>query len=205
MNLKKNPASNWKLYCILEKEFLKTRDPVKTADFLFRSGVKAIQLRYKNFPSYKLLGIAKKIKKLADKYDATLVINDRVDVAAASGFSGVHLGSGDIPISLARFVLEDKSIIGKTIHSINEAKRIKQEKINYVGSGPVFSTPTKRNLKAKGTRFPEEVKENLPFPVFAIGGINRKNVKEVLKRKIDGVCVLRATLDAKGILKEIDK
>jgi len=205
MNLKKNPAANWKLYCILEKEFLKTRNPVKMSDFLFRSGVKAVQLRYKNFPAYKLLGIAKKIKKLAGKYGATLIINDRVDVAAASGFSGVHLGSGDVPISLARFILEDKSVIGKTVHSINEAKRIRHEKINYVGSGPVFATPTKKNLKAKSARFPEEVKENLPFPVFAIGGINRKNVKKVLKRKIDGVCVLRGSLDAKGIIKEINK
>ncbi len=195
MNWRKKTVSNCKLYCILDKNVLKGRSPQMMTKKLYRSGVDIIQLRYKNFPSYKLVGIAEVLARLAKKYRKTLIINDRVDVALASGAKGVHLGAGDFAVETARFLLGRKSIIGRTVHSVREAKLANKMKFNYIGAGPVFSTPLKKNLKKRGTGFVRKIKKISRLPVFAIGGINIKNAKDVLKAGVDGVCVARGIFD----------
>ena len=223
MNSRKNLASNWMLYpvpndaprryyrraiwngvyCILDGETIKQKNPVNTARFLFKSGAAAVQLRYKNMPSYKLLGIAKKIAPLAKKYKKTLLINDRPDVALACGACGVHVGSGDISVKIMRVLLKPKSIVGKTVHSLKEAGKARREKVSYVSAGPVFATPLKANLRPRGVGFVKKIKKRVSVPVFAIGGINSRNAKTVLRSGADGVCVTRAAKDAKKILKLI--
>lgn len=196
---------NWKLYCIIDKGVLRGASPQKTAERLFKSGVAVVQLRYKNCPSYKFLRIAKEIQRLARKYGKTLLINDRIDVALASGAKGVHLGSGDLPLRGAYRLLDTKKIIGKTVHSTGEAKKLKCEKIDYVSAGPIFSTPLKKNLKGRGIDFVRKIKKYADFPVIAIGGINKRNAKAVLQTGVEGICVTRAAKEARDILKEIKK
>ncbi len=181
---------------------LKHKDPVKVALFLFKTGAGAVELRFKNMPSYKLLGIAKKIAALAKKYKKTLLINDRPDVALASGACGVHVGSGDMSVRAMRGLLKPKSIVGKTVHSLKEAKKARREKVNYVSAGPIFSTPLKASLKPKGVNFIKKIKKRVSVPVLAIGGINSRNAKTVFRKGSDGVCVTRAIFEAKKIIKE---
>ncbi len=219
MNWKKNPASSWKLYCIIDKNIIEgTASPQKVAQALYAKGVDVIQLRYKNYPSYKLVRIAKKIQGIARKSKKALLINDRIDVALASGAKGVHLGSGDLSLRTAHFLLNPKSIVGKTVHKIKQAKKARNEKAGYVSAGPVFSTPLKKNLKKQGIAFVKKIKKcvSLPagqagrptgqadLPVFAIGGINKRNVKAVLQSGA-GICVTRAIFEAEDLLKEIKK
>ncbi|MGB2705571.1 MAG: thiamine phosphate synthase [Candidatus Omnitrophota bacterium] len=203
MSSRKNPASSWMLYCILDGETIKQKNPVNTARFLFKSGVGVVQLRYKNIPSYKLLRIAKKIRRLARKYGRILLINDRADLALVSGTDGVHAGSGDMPIKTMRRLLKPGSIIGKTVHSVKAAKRATREKIDYVSAGPVFSTPFKPSLRPKGVNFIKKIKKSVTVPTLAIGGINSRNAKAVLQSGADGVCVTRVIFEAKKIIKEI--
>ncbi|NQU95832.1 MAG: thiamine phosphate synthase [Candidatus Omnitrophica bacterium] len=205
MNSRKNPASNWKLYCIIDKVARRNRSPEATALSLFKTGVDVIQLRYKNLPSYELLAIAKRIRKAAKRYGKTLLINDRIDVAVSSGAEGVHLGSGDLPLETAHRLLGKRAIVGKTVHTPGEAKKIRREKVNYIGVGPIFTTPLKKNLKAKGVGFIKKIKQHTSVPVFAIGGINKQNVKLALGGGAQGVCVARASSHAKALLKEIKK
>jgi len=173
------------------------------ARFLFKSGAGAVQLRYKNMPSHKLLGIAKKIAPLAKKYGKALLINDRPDVALASGACGVHVGSGDMPLKIMRGLLKPESVVGKTAHSLKEAKKAMREKVNYVSAGPVFSTPFKASLMPRGASFVKKIKKLASVPVLAIGGINSSNAKIVLRSGADGVCVTRAARDTKKIIKLI--
>jgi thiamine-phosphate pyrophosphorylase len=203
MNSRKNPASNWKLYCIIDKAVIKSASPQKIAQALYAGGVDVIQLRYKNYPSYKLTRIAKKISRIARKHKKALLINDRVDVALASASGGVHLGSGDLSVPAARRLLNSKNIIGKTVHKIREAKKANSERPDYVSAGPVFSTPLKKNLKEQGTDMLKKIKKCAKSPLFAIGGINKRNVKAVLQNGADGVCVARAIFEVKGLLKEM--
>lgn len=205
MNWKKNPASRWKLYCIIDKNALRGRRPEAMAKSLFRAGVDVVQLRYKNLPSHELLTIAKRISRLARKYGKTLLINDRIDVAGAGGAGGVHLGNGDFPLETAHRLLSSKAIIGKTVHSPEEAKKTRKKKLNYIGVGPIFSTPLKKNLRAKGVGFIKKIKQHTSVPVFAIGGINKRNVKSALRGGAQGVCVARAASGARELMKEMNK
>jgi len=190
------------LYCILDGETIKQKNPVKTARFLFRNGADVVQLRYKNAPSYKLLSIAKKIAFVAKKNKKIFLINDRPDVALASGARGVHVGSGDLPIKTIRGLLGLGSTVGKTVHSAKEARKTRYEKLDYVSAGPVFSTPLKANLKPKGLGFIKKIKTCVSHPVFAIGGINSRNVKAVFASGADGICVTRSIFKIKKIVKE---
>jgi len=203
MNWKKNPATDWKIYCIVDKKVLKGADPVRIAKGLLRKGAKAIQLRFKNYPSYEIVKIAKRIKKYPKAHHASIIINDRVDAALASGSTGVHLGSGDLSAKTARFFLGPGSVIGKTVHSVKDAK--KTESIDYVGAGPVFKTPLKKNLKMQGTGFVKRIKKEVSVPVLAIGGINSKNAKTVMKNGADGVCITRATKELKRLKRQLLK
>ena len=205
MKLKKNPALKWKVYCVIDNKVFAHKDPQKMAKDLFKAKVDVIQLRYKNYPSYKLVGIAKKIKKIAQKYRKTLLINDRIDVALASNASGVHLGDGDMSARLARILLNKNPIVGKSIHSKKEAKHTKVENLDYLSTGPIFATPVKKNLKSKGLKFIKKMKKYTDLPVLAIGGINKKNVKKVLSAGADGICVVRASQNAAELAKEVKK
>jgi len=203
MDWKKNPASNWKIYCIVDKKALKGADPVRAAKGLLRKGAKVIQLRFKNYPSYEIVRIAKRIKKCREAYHASILINDRVDAALASGSMGVHLGSGDLSVKTARFLLGPGSVIGKTVHSVKDAK--KTESVDYVGAGPVFRTPLKKNLKKQGMGFVKRIKKEVSVPVLAIGGINGKNAKSVIESGADGVCVTRATKEFSDLKRQLFK
>jgi len=201
MSWKKNPASVWKLYCIIDKGFLRHKSPRKAAEVLFAEGADAVQLRFKNCPSGELAALAKKIQRLAARRKKILLINDRVDVALASGALALHAGEGDLPVPTTRRLLGKKGIIGKTVHGTAEARRAASGKIDYVSAGPVFPVPIKRKLKARGPDFIKKIKKCVSLPVFAIGGINKKNVKAVLESGADGICVMRGANQAKDLLK----
>ncbi|MFH1380974.1 MAG: thiamine phosphate synthase, partial [Candidatus Omnitrophota bacterium] len=201
----KNLIKNWKLYCIIDPSVVKGGNPATTVDFLFKNGAKIVQLRYKQEPAYAIVPMAKKIVQLAKKYNKTVIINDRLDVALASRASGVHLGSGDMSIQRAKALLGSSYIIGKTVHSINEAKIAAKEKPDYIGVGPIFATPIKKNLKPKGVAFIGKTKRASGLPTFAIGGINRKNCGKIARSSADGVCVTRAIFSVCDLLEELKK
>ena len=206
MSSRKNPASNWKVYCLIDKFFVGLKSPEKKVKSLYAAGVDAVQIRYKNFPSYELVRIAKKLGRVAKKYNKYLLVNDRIDVALASGLNAAHLGSGDMSVKTARAVLNHKAILGKTVHSVREAGAAAREKLSYITAGPVFATPLKQNLRPRGMKFIREVKKLARrTPVLAIGGINRKNISAVLGHGASGVCVIRAAKDASHLVKEVKK
>ena len=203
MSSKKNPALNWKLYCIIDAASAR-QNPAGVARALFKKGVGAVQLRHKNAPSYELIPIAKKIARISKKYRKAFIVNDRLEVALASGASGLHLGLGDMPLDTTHKLLGSGKIIGRTVHSLKDAKRLGHEKITYMAAGHVFPTPSKEGAKPRGIRFVKNIKGLSRVPVFAIGGINVENVKSVMGSGADGVCVVRAARRAKNLLRKIN-
>jgi len=199
MNLRKKRASNSTLYCIIDKEVAKKHNPESLAKILFRKGASVIQLRYKNRPSFELVRISKKIACIAKRNKKIFLINDRVDVALASAASGVHIGRGDMPVGLVRTLLPGGSLVGKTVHSVKQAKAAKKESVDYISAGPVFFTPIKKHLKKQGAGFIKKIKKTVSVPLFAIGGISRTNIRKLSGSAADGFCVARAALDIKGL------
>ncbi|MBI4974950.1 MAG: thiamine phosphate synthase, partial [Candidatus Omnitrophica bacterium] len=108
----------------------------------------------------------------------------------------LHIGRGDIDISLARTLMGRKKLIGVTVENLKSALEAKLKGADYLGVGPIFKTPIKPGIKPKGTRLLNAVKRvNMPF--FAIGGIDCANIKKLTERGFKRIAVIRALCKAR--------
>jgi thiamine-phosphate pyrophosphorylase len=131
------------------------------------------------------------------------LINDRVDVALAVDADGVHLGQDDMQFKVAKRLLGDK-IIGLTVHNVEEAIDAEKTGADYVGLSPIFTTSTKKDAgKACGISMIEKVKSEVNLPIVAIGGINKDNIKEVIKAGADSAVAISAVVCADDVYKEV--
>lgn len=162
-----------RLYVLLDPS-VTSRPLARVAAEAVRGGADLVQLRQK--PQVDL-GLARAIRAAVP--DAIFIVNDRPDVAMASGADGVHLGREDMPIADARRL--GVGIIGATTHSLAEAKRAKARGADYVSCGPMFATPLKPHLEPRGFLYLPALKR-LGLPFFCIGGITRENASPALER-----------------------
>lgn len=162
-----------RLYVLLDPA-VTSRPLPRVAEEAVRGGADLLQLRQK--PSVDL-GLAKAIRAAVP--DALFIVNDRPDIALASGADGVHLGLEDMPIADARRL--GVGIIGATSHSLAEAREAKAAGADYVSCGPMFATPLKPGLPAKGFAYLSGIKK-LGVPFFCIGGITKANATPQLVR-----------------------
>jgi thiamine-phosphate pyrophosphorylase len=160
-----------------------------------RGGLRLVQLREKENEGRAIFELACKLRDLCNRYDALLIINDRVDLALASHADGVHLGQDDLPIAEARKLLGPNRLIGQSTHNPAEAAQSLLDRADYVGIGPVFETPTKPGRIAVGFDYVAHCR-NLPIPGYAIGGIDSENLEDVLKAGAHRVAVVRAIMAA---------
>ena len=197
------------LYIILDGELLaKTkRNLLATAKKILNAKPDFIQLRLKSASTKDALAQSLRLAKLVKGHPATrLLINDRVDIAKAAGADGVHLGSEDLPVSLARKLLGRGAIIGKTAHSLKEMKQALKEPLDYISVGPVFKTPLKPGLKALGaekTKILTQTEKKQNIPVVAIGGITLTNVTALTRQGVRNIAVTRSVTLSKDPLKTI--
>ena len=134
---------------------------------------------------------------LARSRGVPFFINDRVDVAAACGADGVHLGQGDLPPAWARR-LAPGLMLGRSTHAPAQAYAALAEAPAYIAAGPVHATPTKPGRAPAGLAYVRAVAALNPLlPWYAIGGIDASNVHEVLAAGATRVAVVRAVLDAR--------
>lgn len=161
------------------------------------AGVKALQLRNKTADTRELIESALALSALAEKHGCLFLVNDRVDVALASGSRGVHLGSSDMPPALARRLLGPGAVIGVSVRTPEEAVEAWNSGADYLAANIVFETPTKPDprtpLGLKGVRI---LADATPLPLVAIGGINIGNAREVMEAGAAGVAVVSAIMCA---------
>ena len=136
-----------------------------------------LQLREKSLSRENFLEEAIRVKRIADCYQVPLIINDDIQVALASGAAGVHLGQGDLPASEARKLLGPERILGVTAKSVEQARKAQAEGADYLGSGAVFGTSTKRDARPMTLETLRQITEAVTIPVAAIGGITGENVR----------------------------
>jgi thiamine-phosphate pyrophosphorylase len=155
--------------------------------------VDVIQLRSKKLSDRPLYELGREIKELAEKHKKLFIVDDRVDLAKAVDADGVHLGQEDLPIREARKIWgKSGKIIGYSTHSLEQALRAEREGADYIGVGPIFSTPTKPDYPAVGLKLIQKVKRRISIPFVAIGGIDESNVREVLAQGATRVACVRA-------------
>ena len=124
-----------------------------------------------------------------------IVINDRVDVAIATGASAVQLAwhSLDVAVVKANFPL---LAVGCSIHSFEEGVRAQQKRADYLVYGHIFPTHSKLGRKPKGIEQLKKITEFLAIPVIAIGGILPENAKQVIQTGAKGIAVMSGIFDA---------
>ncbi|MEO0102548.1 MAG: thiamine phosphate synthase [candidate division WOR-3 bacterium] len=195
------------LYAILDLEslstFFKKIPPLSELGFILATGSDVIQFRgKKDALTIELFRQAEEIKKGIEKVKKKVLflINDRIDICLACGADGVHLGKKDIPLKRAREILPEK-IVGATIRNLKDLKLAAESGCDYVGCGSVFPSPTKPIAPVIGLKRLKMVVKRSSLPVVAIGGINQKNLPEVLKTGVAGVALVSA-LFSEGKIRE---
>ena len=144
--------------------------------------VKYFQLRLKRHSGSKLIKIAKKIKIITKKYKVKLIINDLPALAKKIDADGCHLGQSDGSIKNARNLLKKNKIIGVTCHGSKKLilNAIK-EKPDYIALGSFFKSRLKPNAKKAQKNLVKWSKQRTGLPIVAIGGINNKNYRSLMK------------------------
>ena len=173
-----------------EQEFL---DRVRSA---LRGGVSLIQLREKERSTREYIDLAHKVGALAQEFGVPLIIDDRIDVALASGVQGVHLGQSDMPIKTARKILGDDFIIGATAKTVEQALEAFEQGADYLGVGAIYPTTTKVKTVLTSTEMLDKICRAVPIPVNAIGGLNKDNIDVLKGIGISGICAVSAIMKA---------
>lgn len=158
------------------------------------AGIKLIQLRLKNISDVLYIDYANKAKELCDKYEALLIINDNATVAKHSHADALHLGLDDMNVLEARKIIPNK-LIGGTANTLEHIQQRCAEKVDYIGLGPYQFTSTKKNLSPilgiEGYQniIHEMKKENLTTPIYAIGGVELKDIEAIINTGVHGIAV----------------
>jgi thiamine-phosphate pyrophosphorylase len=167
--------------------------PLEQIEGACRAGVRLIQLRMKEASEQEFLEVAKEAVKICGVWGSRLIINDRVEVAAAVNADGVHVGKEDLPVREARRILGEGKIVGGTANTEEDIREHVKGGADYIGLGPFRYTTTKKKLSPvlglEGYRrvMRKMAEEGVDVPVFAIGGIGVSDVGGLLAAGVYGV------------------
>jgi len=151
-------------------------------------------LRDKAASASALLAQARLLLTIVRQHGASLAVNDRLDVALAAYADGVHLAAQSLPVADAVQLAGGHLLVGRSVHSLEEASEAAQAGADYVTFGHVFPTTTHPGLPPRGLAQLQEIVEKVDLPVLAIGGITVDNVEEVLATGCAGIAVISAIL-----------
>lgn len=158
------------------------------------AGVRLIQLRLKNSSDELYLDLAHRTKTMCNAYGATLIINDSLRVAQACHSDALHLGLTDLPVPEAKKRLPGK-LIGGTANTFEQVKQRCAEEVDYIGLGPFRFTSTKEKLSpvlglgGYQSILDQMKAENLNTPVYAIGGIEFRDIASIISTGVYGIAV----------------
>jgi len=175
------------------------------ADFLdtvLANGVDIVQLRQKGMEARDELRCLETFAAAAQRHGRLWAVNDRADIARASGAPVLHLGQDDLPVPVAREICGDGILIGRSTHSPAQFDAgLAEPGVDYVCAGPTWTTPTKPGRPAAGLELLSHAASaeagSAVRPWFAIGGIeNLSRLDEVIARGARRVVVVRAITEA---------
>lgn len=180
-------------YMITDRK--RCKDLVRAVKKGLERGVRLIQIREKDLSSKELYHLTQELKPLCQHVDAKLLINSNLDVALVLDLDGIHLPQQSLLISEVRLMLGPEKWIGKSTHTIKEAQVAEKQGANFITFGPLFETPSKKNLgKPLGLKKLEQVCQKVSIPVFALGGVNLTQLDEVKTLGAHGIAGIRTFL-----------
>jgi thiamine-phosphate pyrophosphorylase len=191
---------NLELYVITDEAAGGGRSHADIARQAASGGADAIQLRDKSCSPQELLRAARELRAITRRSGTLFIVNDRLDVALASGADGVHIGQGDMRAGTARQLAHEGFIIGVSVGTVEEALQAVQEGADYLALSPTFPTASKDDAgPGHGLDRLREIRRAVVIPVIAIGGINRRNAGDVIAAGADGIAVISAVVSCTDI------
>ena len=187
------------LYAVTDTSWLRGQTLVQQVEAALRGGVTMVQLREKELKGEALEREAGEILTLCRQYGVPLLINDDVMLAKKIGADGVHVGQDDMAASEARTILGPDAIVGVTARTVEQAKAAEEAGADYLGSGAVFGTSTKKDAKPMDHAFFQKICESVSIPVVAIGGITADNIRQLKGRKMSGFAIVSGIFAAQDI------
>lgn len=203
---------NRRLYAILDLGYVSEENASSVTTDLLAGGAELLQLRAKNHDLDTIRRVGEILIPICREAGIPFILNDHPELAAELGADGVHIGQDDGSLAQARTIIGPGKLIGRSTHSLEQAKAALAEGFDYIGFGPLFPTPTKAGRPGIGIENILAMERDVGsiIPAFCIGGINRSNLAGVLAagaRRVvivsdllTAVDVKAATLEAKAAL-----
>jgi thiamine-phosphate pyrophosphorylase len=183
------------LYAILDLDSIGESSILPTAEIFLREGAPILQLRAKEREPQPLLPLCHELRRLTSSYGAFFVMNDSADLALRCGADGVHLGRQDLDAETARKRLGPDFMIGLSTHNLKQVEQANSLFIDYIGFGPIFSTPSKEAPDpVVGVSLLKEAVKRSRHPVVAIGGIHLQNLDAVLTTQPHAIAMIQGLL-----------
>lgn len=185
-----------KLYVILDEALL-AGSVGEYAYELAAAGVRWLQYRHKVVPARELLNTSRRLVSILSQNGASLIVNDRPDIAALAGAAGVHVGQEDLEVEQARAIVGRDMRVGVSTHNVEQFRRAAATSADYIAVGPIFATSSKANPDpVVGPEFIRQVRPLTKKPIVAIGGITLERTRDVLSAGADSLAVISDILRA---------
>lgn len=180
------------LYGVTDRTWLDGRDLADVVEQSILGGVTMVQLREKDLAHDAFLEEARRIGQICLRHGVPFLIDDDVELAAAVGADGVHVGQHDMEAGMARAKVGPDMLLGVSAQTVEQALRAQAAGADYLGVGAVFPTGTKTDAEAVSYDTLKAICEAVDIPVVAIGGIGPDNVAKLAGSGICGVAVVSA-------------
>ncbi len=190
-----------RLYAILDLGYVDGARIEERAGDLLAGGADLLQLRAKGHDREDILNLAKRLQPLCRAAGVPFIVNDHPSIAREVDADGVHLGQDDGSLQEAREETGGTLLVGRSTHSLAQARAAREEGADYIGFGPLFPTPTKEGRPGIGLEniAAAENSVGIHIPMFCIGGIKARNLGEVLGAGARRVVVVSGLLQAADV------
>jgi thiamine-phosphate pyrophosphorylase len=189
-----------RLYGILDLGYCAPEKARAMAKKMIEGGVEILQVRAKDLSEGEIADVSREVRTVLDGSGVPLIINDYPHLVPETGADGVHVGQDDMSVIEARRLAGSDKIIGKSTHSLEQARAAALERLDYIGFGPIFETPTKPDYAPIGVEDIRRVHEEVALPIFCIGGIKVENLEPVLVAGAKRVVIVSGILLANDVV-----
>ena len=185
-------------------------DLVTRAEAALSAGVNMVQLRGHTLPAAELYRLAMVLRSLCDRYRATFIVNDRIDVGLVTGADGFQLGASSLPLVAARQLIGEDYLLGASVHSCEEALAAEAGGADFLLAGTIFASHTHPGEPPCGIDLLQAIRRDIPkghstCPLLAVGGITQANARRVIQAGADGIAVISAILSSANVKQAVEE
>ena len=187
--------SGWRTYLVTAASRSGERTTPEVVADALEGGIDVVQLRDKAATDRERYETGLRLRDLTVEAGVPLLVNDRIDLAAAIGADGVHLGQTDLPVAVARERLDESAVVGVSASTVEQAEAAEAAGADYLGVGAVYGTDSKDvsgDRDGIGVERIAAVADAVEIPVVGIGGIDASNASPVVEAGATGVAALSA-------------